>query len=105
MATKGELNWVFSVGDLRGRESITVTNLGETPVHLSFDIYFEEIEPIKGLTFTIGAERVYCFRLDKPFCDQEYKIPKGRYSLVLHSDLPVVAVFEKETHTLQGYSY
>ena len=95
MSQNGQLNWVFADGNLplQGFEELTVTNLNEKPAQLTFDIYFSDRDPIKGLTFTLAAERVYCFRLDKPFCDQEYKIPHGRYSLVLHSDVPVVAVF------------
>lgn len=115
MSKNGEFNWVFAEGNLphQGHDAITVTNLNETPAHLTFDVYFEDREPVKGLTYTIGAERVFCFRLDKPFCDQQYKIPFGQYTLVLHSDKPVVAVFgrldERQTnmayYTFQGYSY
>ncbi|MBR6632855.1 MAG: hypothetical protein IKL05_00970 [Clostridia bacterium] len=122
MAQKGQLNWVFADGDLpplgdnpefQGHEAITVTNLNETPAHLSFDIYFPDRDPIKGLTYTLGAERVNCFRLDKPFCDQQYKIPFGQYSLVLQSDVPVVAVFGRldvrqtnmAYYIVQGYAY
>lgn len=122
MAQKGQLNWVFADGDLpprgddpefQGHESLTVTNLGQTPAHLAFDIYFSDRDPIKGLTCTLGAERVICFRLDEPFCDQKYKIPFGKYSLVLRSDVPVVAVFKRldvrqtnmSYYTVQGYSY
>lgn len=122
MNKKGELNWVFADGDLppqgdnpdfEGHEAITVTNLNEAAAHLTFDVYFENREPVKGLTFTLGAERVFCFRLDKPFCDQQYNIPYGQYSLVLHSDIPVVAVFGRldvrqtnmAYYVVQGYSY
>ena len=122
MAQNGQLNWVFADGslppqgdstELSGYESITVTNLNETPAHLTFDVYFSDRDPIKGLTYTLGAERVKCFRLDKPFCDQKYNIPQGQYSLVLHSDMPVVASFarfdERPTnvayYTVQGYTY
>ena len=34
-----------------------------------------------------------CFRLDKPLGEQKFRIPFGQYALVVHSDLPVVAVF------------
>ena len=90
MSKTGELNWIFTGGEIN--ELLIVTNLNEVPAKLSFDVYFEDREPIKGLTLTIPAERVFSFRLDKPFCDQQYKIPSGMYSLVLHSNLPVVAV-------------
>lgn len=92
---KGELSWIFADGDRRsgGCDTLTVTNLNEAAVHLSFDIYFSDKAPVKGLTYTLAAERVVCFRLDEPLGDQGYNIPLGKYSLVLHSDLPVVAVF------------
>ena len=112
MSKKGQLNWVFAHGDkpeFQGYEEITVTNLNEVPAHLTFDLYFEDREPLKGLTYTLGAERVFCFKLDKPFCDQEYNIPFCKYSLVLHSDLPVVASFLRQTnatcYNVQGYCY
>ena len=89
MSKNGELNWVFTCGEKK--EMLSVTNLNESPVHLTFDIYFEKREPVKGLTCTVDAERVFCFKLDKPFCDQQYNIPLGHFSLVLHSDLPIVA--------------
>ena len=122
MAQNGQMNWVFADGNLppvgddyefQGHEAITVTNLNEAPAHLTFDIYFSDREPVKGLTFTLSAERVYSFRLDKPFCDQGYKIPYGQYSLVLHSDVPVVAAFARldvrqknmAYYTVQGFTY
>lgn len=98
MVQKGQLNWVFANGE--GYESLIVTNLNEKSAHLTFDIYFSDRDPIKGLTLTLSAERVSCLRLDKPFCDQGYNIPRGCYSLVLHSDIPVVAMLDG-----QGYTY
>lgn len=90
MSKTAELNWIFTGGELN--ELLIVTNLNEVPAKLSFDVYFEDREPIKGLTLAIPAERVLSFKLDEPFCDQQYKILSGKYTLVLHSNLPVVAV-------------
>ncbi len=119
---KGQLNWVFPDGDLPphgdnpdflGHEALTVTNLNETDAHLTIDIIFEDKDPVKGLTFTLGAERVFCFRLDYPICDQKFQIPHGQYSIVVHSDVPVVACFGRldvrqtnmAYYIVQGYSY
>jgi len=97
----GKMNWLFCDGDLPpagdreplGHEALMVTNLNAQDVHLVIDLYFEDREPVKGLTATVAAERVRCFRLDQPLGDQRFQIPSGQYSLVLHSDLPVASVF------------
>ncbi len=97
----GKKNWIFCDGDLPpsgdsepyGHEALMVTNLSEQEAHLKIDLIFEDRAPVKGLTARVGAERVRCFRLDQPLGDQQYKIQPGQYSLVLHSDIPIAAVF------------
>lgn len=116
----GKCHWIFCDGDLppagdtepRGHESLMVTNLNERDAHLTFDILFEDRAPVKGLTAVVGGERVRCFRLDKPFADSGYEIPFGQYALVIHSDVPVAAVFgrldrrpDMAFYSVQGYSY
>ena len=97
----GKKNWIFGDGDLppaingepKAHEAMMVTNAGDQPARLSFEILFEDKEPVTGLTYTLPAKRVHCFRMDMPFADQGYKIPFGQYAVVLHADVPVVAVF------------
>lgn len=117
----GMKNWVFCDGDLppsgdkdlQGHEALMVTNLNGQEAHLLIDILFEEKSPVKGIAATIGPERVRCFRLDAPIGDRQFKIPPGQYSLVLHSDVPVVAVFGRldvrqpnlAYYSVQGYSF
>lgn len=118
---KGKLNWVFCDGDLPpagneepfGHEALMVTNLNNEEARLVIDILFENMEPVKGITLSLGGERVKCIRLDRPIGDRAYSIPKGQYSLVLHSSIPVVAVFGRldvrqpnlSYYSVQGYSY
>lgn len=117
----GKLNWVFCDGDLPpsgereplGHEALMVTNLNGREARLMIDILFEDQPPVKGIAATVGGERVRCFRLDRPIGDQQFKIPSGQYSLVLHSDVPVVAVFGRldvrqpnmAYYSVQGYSF
>lgn len=117
----GMMNWVFCDGDLppsgvkkpMGHEALMVTNLNDQEAHLSIDILFEDKTPVKCITAIVGAQRVHCFRLDAPIGDQQFKIPLGQYSLVLHSDIPVVAVFGRldvrqsnlAYYAVQGYSF
>lgn len=117
----GKKTWVFCDGDLPpagdkeplGHEALMVVNLNREKANLSIDIIFEDREPVKGLTQVLDGDRVVCLRLDKPICDQQYQIPKGQYALVLHSDVPVVAVFGRldvrqpnmAYYSVQGYSF
>lgn len=117
----GKRNWVFCDGDLPpsgnaeplGHEALMVTNLNGQDAHLSIDILFEDKPPVKGIEAAVGAERVHCFRLDMPLGERKYSIPRGQYSLVLHSDIPVVAVFGRldvrqpnlAYYSVQGYSF
>lgn len=118
---KGKRNWVFADGDLPpvgdkepyGHEALMITNLNEEDAKITIDILFEDKEPVKGINLTVPAERVKCIRLDKPIGDINYQIPKGQYALVLHSNVPVVAVFGRldvrqpnlAYYSVQGYSY
>lgn len=118
---KGRNNWVFCDGDLPpagsaepfGHEALMVTNLNHEATMLSIDIIFEDREPVKNITQKLEGERVICIRLDKPIGEQNFQIPKGQYSLVLHSNIPVVAVFGRldvrqpnmSYYAVQGFSY
>jgi hypothetical protein len=121
MKIPGKKNWVFCDGDLPpageqepfGHEALMVTNLGVDEAHLLIDLYFEDCPPVRGIAVTVAAERVRCFRLDQAIGDQGIRIPKGQYSLALHSDTPVVAVFGRldvrqpnlAYYSVQGYAY
>jgi hypothetical protein len=101
MPDQGRKNWVFADGDLPpagdrepyGHEALMVVNLNRKRANLGLDILFEDKEPVRDIRVSVDAERVRCFRLDKPLGEQGYQIPHGQYALVVRSDLPVVAVF------------
>lgn len=121
MAANGQKTWVFADGDLPpagdrepcGHEALMVVNLNKKPASLSLEILFEDREPVRDIRATVAAERVRCFRLDKPIGDQHFKIPFGQYALVVRSDVPVVAVFGRldvrqnnlAYYSVAGYSF
>ena len=118
---KGALNWVFCDGDLppkdggalEAHEALMVVNLNDADANLSIDILFEDSPPVLGIKASIAGQRVRCFRLDKPLGDnEEFCVPPGQYALVLHSDVPVFAVFGRldvrqpvAYYTVQGHTY
>ena len=121
MAANGQKTWVFADGDLPpagdhepfGHEALMVVNLNKKPASLSLEILFEDKEPVRDIRVTVTAERVHCFRLDKPIGEQNFRIPFGQYALVVRSDVPVVAVFGRldvrqnnlAYYSVAGYSF
>ena len=121
MAANGQKTWVFSDGDLPpagdrepfGHEALMVVNLNKKPASLTLEILFENKEPVRDIRATVAAERVHCFRLDKPIGEQNFRIPFGQYALVVRSDVPVVAVFGRldvrqsnlAYYSVAGYSF
>ncbi|MHB9134412.1 MAG: sensory rhodopsin transducer [Armatimonadota bacterium] len=95
----GHTRWIFPDGDLpprgdsepHGHESLVVVNPNTEEAHIRLTIYFPDRDPVRDLTYTIGAERVHCVRMDEPVGDQGYQVPFGQYALMLESTVPVVA--------------
>lgn len=46
-------------------ESLCVLNCGHTAAECTLELFFEDRDPIKGIQFTVGAERTLHFRLDR----------------------------------------
>ena len=89
-----------------------VVNTGSRDASLRLDFHFEDADPMRGISASVHAGRVRCFRLDAPVGDQEYSVPRGQYALVVTSNVPVVAVFGRldvrqpnlSYYSVQGFS-
>jgi hypothetical protein len=116
---KGKIFWVFTDGDLPpqgtdeplGHEALMVLNMNETDAHLLLDYYYADKDPKKGVKVTIPASRVNCLRLDYAVGEEQFLNTHGQYSLVVNSDIPVVAVFgrldrrkDMAYYPVQGFS-
>jgi hypothetical protein len=109
----GKRIWVFPDGDLPqsgikepfGHESLVILNINDKDTKVEFDIYFDKAGPVKNITSVIHAERVRCFRLDKPIGEQNYQIPFGQYALIVRSELPVVAQIGRMDVTQPNLAY
>lgn len=68
-------------------------------------IYFDELNVANGLHLTVPAQRVICIRTDLPFCEEQYQIQPGQYSLELESDIEICAAFGRldRRHNLGYY--
>ena len=102
MSVLGYKNYMFIDGDipgegndpsLPGHEALMITNKNAVDAHILVNIYFSDKEPVKGLHLVVPAERVMCWRVDLPFCEEQFQIPLGQYSLELESDIEICASF------------
>ncbi|MBR5157227.1 MAG: hypothetical protein IKW59_05615 [Clostridia bacterium] len=92
--------------ELPGHEAMMITNKNTVDAHIKVNLYFEDKEPVKGLTLIVPAERVICVRMDLPICEEKFQIPFGQYSVELDSDIPVCASYGRldRRHNLGYYS-
>ena len=98
---EGKKIWLFPDGDLppaggpdssiEGHEALMVLNTGAEDAHIELTVYFPDREPVTGIELSVLAERIVCFRLDKPLGSTRYQIPFGQYALRLESSVPIVA--------------
>jgi len=109
----GKKVWVFPDGDLPqpgnkepfGHESLVILNMNDRDTKIEITVYFDNAPPVKNITSLIQAEKVRCFRLDKPIGEQNFQIPFGQYALVVRSELPVVAQFGRMDVTQPNLAY
>ena len=98
-AGEGKNVWVIpdgdlppkGTGDLPGHESLIILNTGRQEAKIKLDFYFEDRPPKTKISVSVPAERVKCFRLDKPIAG--YQVPFGQYALRVTSSVPVIVQF------------
>ena len=72
-------------------ESLCVLNCGQTATECTLDLYFEDRDPIKGIQFTVGAERTLHYRLDRARDLEGNLLPRDvPYALRLSSSQKVI---------------
>jgi len=72
-------------------ESLCVVNTGSKPARLLLNFYFEDRPPAKNIRVTVGAERTWHIRFDKPEQLGGFHVPVGvPYALRVESNVPVV---------------
>ena len=73
-------------------ESLCIVNTGLKPARVSLNFYFEDRPAVKNIRVTVGAERTWHIRFDKPELLGGFRVPAGvPYALRVESDVPVVA--------------
>ncbi len=96
---KGKTQWFIgdgfmsptSKGEYDSHEAVCVLNLSGQDAHITINVYFEDIEPMKGFYAECKNERTNHIRLDKITNLSGESIPKGKpYALSVESDVPII---------------
>ena len=78
-------------GELVSHEAVCVLNLSGEEAHINITVYFENAEPLRGITAVCENERTNHIRLDKAKTSDGRMIPKDTpYALLVESDRPII---------------
>lgn len=94
----GHKIWFFPDGDLppagatepTGHESLMILNPGLSNATIEVTVYFEDRPSVSISGLSVSAERIRCFRLNRPLGAEAYRIPFGQYALKVSSSEPVI---------------
>ncbi|MBR5543227.1 MAG: hypothetical protein IKU65_03940 [Oscillospiraceae bacterium] len=80
--------------DYKGHECILVLNTNEHDAHLKISIYFEDRDPVEGISFTVPAKRIRTFYTDDDSVlgIANLKINQ-QYSMAIESDIGVMVQY------------
>lgn len=75
-------------------ESLLFFNPNGEEAHVEVSLHFEDRDPVKGLKYTVGGEKMKALRLDHKEDIFGFEIPKEtHYSIKVASDVPIVCQF------------
>lgn len=94
----GSKVWFFPDGDLpppgdvepKGHESLLILNPNAEDADVRITVYYDDRGPDTIENLSVEAERVRCFRMDKPIGEEGFQVPFGQYALKIESSTPVV---------------
>ena len=105
LPAKGNPYKTSSAGDQYSHESLCIVNYGINDANLIIDFLFEDQKPIENFKTIIGAKKSLHLRLDNIIV-QGMNLPREKpYSIVLKSDINIVAQLSRLDTTSQHNSF
>ena len=114
-ADEGACRWFFpdgylpspnAEGSLQSHEALMILNTGDDVANIVIDIYYEDRDPIKGISLQVGAERVHSIHMDQPEQLNGAVVPSlTEYALRVTSDRKVVVQFGRLDATQPNLAY
>lgn len=83
-------------GSYVSHESICVLNVTDRPAHIKITLYFEDRDPIRGFSVTVGPERTSHIRMDKQVSETGETVPMDTpYAALVESDVDVAVQYTR----------
>jgi hypothetical protein len=110
----GKKEWIIpdcelpppGAGTAKGHESVIIVNGGKMCARIDVTLFFTDREPHTGIVWTVGAERVRCFRTNDSADMNGFKVPfNTQYAIGLVSDAPVVAQYGRLDNTQSNLAF
>ena len=114
----GKKTWIVADGYLpyrgaapegvgfEGHEAIMILNCNGQPANVVMDVFFEDEPPVLGVSLSVPAQRIRCFRMDHPDEVGGVNIaPQRQYALRFVSDVDVVVQYGRMDLALPNLAY
>ena len=93
-------------GVLKGHESVIVVNDNDKDVTIKVTLYFADKDAYKDITWTVGSERVRCFRMNNPDDMSGFIVPfDTQYAMKLEADGNIVVQYGRLDNRQTNLAY
>ena len=93
-------------GILKGHESVIIVNDSKKDAKIDVTIFFTEKEAYKGITWTVKAESVRCFRMNNIDDMCGFEVPyEIQYAMKLNSDQKIVVQYGRLDNRQTNLAY
>lgn len=80
----------------KNHEAVCILNCTVDAAHILLDLFFEDREPVEGISITVAAKRCPHIRLDKLGEIAGFDIPFNQpYGIRIRSDVPIVVQYSR----------
>lgn len=93
-------------GVLKGHESVIIVNDNDTEANIDVTLYFDDKDCYEGIKWTVGANRVRCFRMNNTDDMCGFVVPfETQYAMKIVSDKNIVLQYGRLDNRQTNLAY
>jgi hypothetical protein len=93
-------------GVLKGHESVIIVNDSDVEAEIDVKLYFADRDSYDDIKWTVGANRVRCFRMNNPDDMSGYIVPfETQYAMKISSNTPIVLQYGRLDNRQKNLAY